>query len=35
LTEEEFLKKTKKTQTCAGKIVEIEGVQYKLMEISK
>jgi len=35
LIPEKFLKKTKKTPSCAGKIVEIEGVQYKLMEISK
>jgi hypothetical protein len=33
LTEETFLKKTKKTQTFAGKIIEVDGVQYKLMEI--
>ena len=32
LTEEEFNKKTKPV-TCAGKVVEIDGKKYKLVEV--
>jgi hypothetical protein len=33
LTEEEFLKRNQKQPSCDGKVVEIDGIKYKLMEI--
>ena len=35
LTEEEFLAKTKPAASCDGKVVEIEGKKYKLVEVKE
>ena len=33
LTEADFISRQQKPQSCEGKIVEIEGKKYKLMEV--